>query len=290
MFRNMNALLFFVLAAAGGAQAAEPASTLACPVDVGTRWAGPDDTTLPFRCEAELLDFLREAPVVASKVLTSGSTKPLRLTLERDGVRARAIFRHVDSERYDQRLSDGRFYKVLRDSWRHDVAAYELARLLGIDSIPPTVYRRVDGREGAVQLWIEHAQGAASYHDRAWAPGALRAFARSALEMQAFDALVANVDRNKGNMLLDPSGRLWWIDHSRAFALHQPLVAPENLEVAALVDRLDAVPEALLRERLEPWLSPFEVGELLRRRTRLLELATAERKAHQGPDVGSIRP
>lgn len=290
MSRNMNALLLALLAAAGIAPAVQASpSTARCDVGTGVRWVGPDGAVLPFRCEAELLDFLREAPVVASKVLTSGSTKPLRLTLERDGVRARAIFRHVDSERYDQRLSDGRFYKLLRDSWRHDVAAYELARLLGIDSIPPTVARRIDGREGAVQLWIEDAQSAAAYRQHVWEPGALRAFARSVLEMQAFDALVANVDRNKGNMLVDAAGRLWWIDHSRAFTLYQPLAAPENLDAAVLVARLEAVPDALLRESLEPWLSPFEMGDLLSRRTRLLALAAAERQARQGREVGDSR-
>ena len=41
--------------------------------------------------------------------------------------------------------------------------------------------------------------------------------------MRVFDELIANTDRNLGNMLIDRQWKLWLIDHSRAFRLHETL-------------------------------------------------------------------
>ena len=35
--------------------------------------------------------------------------------------------------------------------------------------------------------------------------------------LRVFDELIANTDRNQGNMLIDSRWKLWLIDHSRAF-------------------------------------------------------------------------
>ena len=35
--------------------------------------------------------------------------------------------------------------------------------------------------------------------------------------MRVFDELIANTDRNQGNMLIDKQWKLWLIDHTRGF-------------------------------------------------------------------------
>ena len=74
------------------------ASLSAQPHTPGT-WLGPDDQPLPFRTAESLLKFLTTAPVIETKELSGGINKPIRLTLERNGIRARAIFRSVDVSR-----------------------------------------------------------------------------------------------------------------------------------------------------------------------------------------------
>ncbi len=41
-----------------------------------------------------------------------------------------------------------------RDSYKYNIAAYRLGRLLGLDMIPPSVERKVGGTYTAVIWWI----------------------------------------------------------------------------------------------------------------------------------------
>jgi hypothetical protein len=59
--------------------------------------------------------FLREAKITERKKLGEGITNPEKVTLELDGVVRNAIFKKVDKD---------------HDSWRNEVAAYELDKVL----------------------------------------------------------------------------------------------------------------------------------------------------------------
>ena len=52
---------------------------------------GPDGQALPFRDDAEVLDFLRHASVVSSEPVGSGKSGSVRLLLEANSVRARGV-------------------------------------------------------------------------------------------------------------------------------------------------------------------------------------------------------
>ena len=82
------------LAGQEGAPAAvgEPPSGAAASA---SRWTDADGKPLPFRSDEELLEFLRAAEVKSEERLSSGVTFPTKLLLEKDGVRAHAIFRDV---------------------------------------------------------------------------------------------------------------------------------------------------------------------------------------------------
>ena len=69
------------------------------------------------------------------------------------------------------------------------------------------------------------------------------AWARQLWNMYFFDALIYNVDRNSGNILVDQGYRLWMIDHTRAF---QQKAAPFKLDRVEHVGRdvWGAFPEA----------------------------------------------
>ena len=81
--------------------------------------------------------------------------------------------------------------------------------------VPATVERRIEGELVSVQLWVEGCtpvEGAQAPERAGPDAGTARSSA-SAL----FDNLIANIDRNAGNLLIDDQWNLVLIDHSRAF-------------------------------------------------------------------------
>lgn len=264
-------------------------------------WLDAAGQPLPFSTEDELLDFLRHAPVVERRELPQGLTRPHKLTLAAGDVRLHAVFRRLD-QRF-QGTIEALSQRAVRDSYRSEVAAYELDRLLGLGRVPPTVLRTVDGEDGAVQLWIE---GAVTRAARVQAmrkgtapPDRGLHWVRQRATMRLFDVLIHNVDRHHANMLVTsaPSApgenptadagaatTLWYIDHTRAFQ-PVPRLLDEH-ERLALVDRelferLRRLDEAMLRERLDPYLDRLALDAFLRRR-RLLVARVEERIARWG--------
>lgn len=222
--------------------------------------------------EDELLRFLAEAPIVASKELETGINRTRKLTLEHDGLRVHAVFRTVD--RTLRELSGAtrpnRF--VFRDSYRYEVAAYRLSRALGIHRVPPAVFRTVDGTKGSVQLWIENARTAGD----AIAEGlALREPTKRHLQRQlmyGFDQLIFNFDRHLGNILYDQRNRMWFIDHTRSFKL-LPQLAETNRPVLCdrdFCDGLRALDWKHAVELLDDALSRLEIDALMKRKRLLL--------------------
>jgi hypothetical protein len=232
-------------------------------------WLGPDGRPLPFASDDELLDFLRTAEVVESEDIPVGITKPLKLVLEKDGVRARAAFRYEEVERKDVSI-EGRHYRRFRDSCRFECAAYRLARLLGLDRVPPTANRKFQGRSGSVQIWVE---GSLDEEGKDFRPPNPLAYVQQTWDQDFFDNLVFNVDRNSTNIIVDQSYKLWLIDHTRAF---QPV--PELLDAERVTrinrtmwTRLREMDEDALKEAVRPYLDGEEVMCLARRRELLLE-------------------
>ena len=252
-------------AAIGEARAAAPAAAL--------RWTDPDGKPLPFRSEDELLEFLRTADVKSEKHLSGGVTFPTKVLLEKDGIRADAIFRDINEEKVAPTFGGGRNDLYFRDSYIFEPPAYELSRLLGLDNVPPATLRKLHAKNGSVQIWVENAMTELTrVRDKIQPPDELH-WNKQLQVMNVFDALVYNTDRNRGNILITPDWKLWMIDHTRAFRRNPSLQNAASLNQCerSMYQRLKALDEAVVRERLKPYLSSFEMDALLKRRTLILE-------------------
>jgi hypothetical protein len=270
------------VALAGFLAAQEPAATPAAAATAearaaapsgAMRWTDPDGKPLPFRSEDELLEFLRTADVKSEKHLSGGVTFPTKLLLEKDGIHADAIFRDVNEEKSAPTFGGGRNDLYFRDSYIFEPPAYELSRLLGLDNVPPATLRKLHATNGSVQIWVENAMTELTrIKDKIKPPDEVR-WNKQLQEMNVFDALVYNTDRNRGNILITPDWKLWMIDHTRAFRRNPSLqnAAALNQCERGLYQRLKALDEALVRERLKPYLSTFEIDALLTRRKLILE-------------------
>jgi hypothetical protein len=240
---------------------------------------GSDRSPLPLQSPAELETFLSEARVVSSKAAPGGITGARKLLLERDGVSAHAIFRCVAKTALVQPMPHGRVQPYFRDHHVNEVAAYELSKLIGLNAVPPTVARRIDGVTGSLQLWIEGAVTETGFRrrERQLAPLERVRHALQIDQMKVFDNLIHNIDRNLGNFLTDAQGRVWYVDHTRSF-LRLP-VLPQASAVARvdreLWKRLQELGDASLVETLTPYLPAPEVRGLLARRRELVALLAA---------------
>lgn len=235
-------------------------------------WRGPDGGELPFSSDAEALDFLKTADVVSKKPLDGGSSQTLKVLLEKDGVRVHAAFRTVELRK--QRVTLGReVFLDFHDSFRYEVAAYELARLLGLDQIPPVVERQIEGERGSLQLWVEGATTESERHREKAQPPDRMAWYRQLQVMRIFDRLIYNYDRNRGNILIGDDWKLWMIDHTRSFRISADV--PEIRTVTHcekdLWRRLREVGEDELEERLSAYMSRKQVRALVKRRDKIVE-------------------
>ena len=222
----------------------------------------------------DILEFLRTADVVSMEDIGTGTAGARRVTLEKDGERAGAIFHVVDLTRERAQIGE-RFHAVFRDSWRGEVAAYWMARELGLTNVPPTVYRTIGDEQGSLQLWLED-EGIRTNGERAQArdfPPDIEAWLEQEWAMNVFDALIFNDDRNPGNVLVDIEWKLWMIDHTRAFQSDPSIRDPENLsridwDLWRALQELTAQRVATL---LGPYLESIQINALMARRDAIVE-------------------
>lgn len=236
---------------------------------------------LPNQDHAWYLDFLEHAEVVAEKPIGGGITHPLKLTLRRDGVEIHAIFRHLF--RYERHVKvEGDLHPYFFDSYKFEVAAYHLARLLELDRIPPVIYAEYGDRKGSLQVWIEDALTEKKRRDKnmAFPPEYRQTYEQQ--QMLFFDLLVWNFDRHEGNYLYDAGWNLWYIDHTRTFRADPYPPQPERLVQIPrkLWRRFAALDKKDFEQVLRPHLNTMQRHMFHQRRKRLLhylETLIAER-------------
>ena len=156
------------------------------------------------------------------------------------------------------------------ESYKSEIAAYELDKLLGLDMIPPTVERRVKGEVGAAVMWVSPTK---SFKDLGGPPSAppnkLAAWSRQLIRAKMFDNLIANIDPNLGNWLVDPSWNLILIDHTRSFTTKKDMVHEMTRIDHELWQRMKALTVESLTPALEKWIDTREIRAIIERRDRL---------------------
>lgn len=250
---------------------------------IALAWLGPDGKPLPFGTSEEVAGFLRQAKVVeASRKRLEGITRPRKVLVENGGIRVNAVFRSVKKQYYNTQWDTGRSTKFLRDSYRNEVAAYELSLLLGLDTVPPAVLWRLGKEEGSLQLFIENAEPGYNPRDESRQPADPQRWAMERARMRVFDALIENVDRNVGNMLIDAAGKVWWIDHTRSFGRNHDLTDADLITRCErrLFERLKAADPNSIAERMRDHMTQREIDALLKRRLKLISLIEARIATH----------
>ena len=180
----------------------------------------------------------------------------------------------VDIQRDTFVAAGARVELNFRDSYRYNIGAYRLAVLLGMDNVPMSVSRRVNGEPAAVTWWVDDV--AMTERDRieqrAFPPDPQVAYSQF-YTMYAFDELIQNRDRNPGNSLWTTDWKLWLIDHTRAFRPDVEISKPERLTRIgrSLLEGMRALTPEALEEAMDDILTRQERERVLARRDLLVE-------------------
>lgn len=241
----------------------------------GYLWKDADGNPLSFQSDEAIEEFLRTASVVSSSKIGTGVTQPRKLLLAANDVRIHAVFKDVDVTRRDVRektAGRAKFYRYWRDWHLYDVAAYHVDRLFGLDRVPPAVRRKVRRKDGSVKIWLEGTVMDTYRHDQAIQPPSIARWNQQRQIMHIFDNLVANRDSNLGNILIDGSWRLWFIDCGRCFGESSELLYPETITHCdrGLWNAMRNLDEIEVRRRLSPYLTRYEIDAMLARRDKVV--------------------
>jgi hypothetical protein len=206
--------------------------------------------------------------------VSKGVTDARRVTLSDDRLTHDAQVQDVDI--FKPIFEVGKNTEVnFRDTYRYNIAAYRLSRLLGLVEVPMSVLRRVDGKPAAVTWWVDDV--AMDEGDRqkkqVVSPNPTRTASYFHI-LRVFDELIQNRDRNAGNLLWTKDWGMWMIDHTRAFRLGRDLLKPELLDRCerTLFDRMRGLTAEAVTDAMGDTLLKAEIDALMARRDRLVKL------------------
>jgi len=225
-------------------------------------------------------EFLKTADIVKSELIGEGVTKPWKLYLKKGTIEKKAAWKNPDERHRD-----------FVDSWKYDIAAYRLDKLIGLNMVPITIEREFKGKKGALSLWADNKYSLLEIMENNipipdWA---LKQTDDTKYITRFWDSLIANDDRTQENVRYTEDWRTILIDHSRAFRSSK-----ENTEKLmcgangikrkddggpyliqriprALFEKIKALDLAGLKQAIGPYLTDQEVEAIIARKPLLIK-------------------
>ncbi len=217
----------------------------------------------------QIRDFLRTGRVIKSRQTSMGVTNPWRLTLQKGRLVHDAHFQAIDIRKPIERFATGRTEINFVDSFHYNIAAYELARLLGLEHmVPVTVARKWRGQTGAIAWWLPKKWDEGDRIKQKLEAPDPQAWNRQIYRLRIFNQLIYETDANLGNWVITEDWKVYRVDFTRAFRLHHDLENPRDLVQCdrQLLEKLKQLNEADVERVTKPHLTKSEVKAVMARR------------------------
>jgi len=219
-------------------------------------------------------EFLKTAEITKSERIGEGVTKPWKLYLRKGDVESKAAWKNPDEKRGD-----------FIDSWKYEIAAYRLDKLIGLNMVPITIEREFKGKKGALSLWAENKYSSLDVMEKniPIPKAALKQTDDAKYIARFWDSLIANDDPTQQNTRYTEDWRTILIDHSQAFRSSKKYT--ENLVLGAngikrkddgspyliqrvpraLFEKVKSLDLASLKQAVGPYLTDKEAAAVIAR-------------------------
>lgn len=233
-------------------------------------------------CE-QMEEFLKTANVGTRRELSVGITLPSRATLDDGRMHHDASIQAVDVSKPTFQTTRGTEINF-RDSWKFNVAGYELAKLLQLNMVPPYVERKVAGQFASLSWWVDDAMMERDRYKRNIQPPDPESWNDQMYAVRVFHQLIYDTDPNLTNILITKDWRIWMIDFSRAFRLMKRLQNPKDLVKCdrKLLAHLRELTPEIVQQKLGKWLTKPEIEGVLARRDLIVRFFDDEVKKKKG--------
>jgi len=225
---------------------------------------------------AEIERFLTEAPIVRLGETLGGVTKSRQAVLQLEGVSHYAVWKTIDQKRTGVTQLGGSASEInFFDTWKTEVPAYELDKLIGLKMVPAAVARTYRNTEGALIAWVDLGMSEAERLKKQLTPPDSAAWSRNMANVLLFDNLIYNVDRHSNNIWITKNWDIILIDHSRSFRPHDELKTETELRrfSRSLLAALEKLDRATLEAKMSKFLDRYQIGGVLARRDKIVARA-----------------
>lgn len=222
--------------------------------------------------QAQKEQFLLKAKIIKSTGAKGGITGTTRATLSDGTLTHDAGIQTIDEFKTQFQGTGGTEFNF-KDTYKFNIAAYKLDRILGLNMVPVHVQRSFNGQAGAFSWWVDDVTMTELERTaKKITPPDNDNWNLQMYCVRVFDQLIFNVDRNLGNLVIDKQWQMWMIDHSRSFRLHGDLKEAKNLVKcdAGLLAAMQKLEFNSLKTELKDYLNDGEIRGLLKRRDKIV--------------------
>jgi len=223
----------------------------------------------------QIKQFLLTADVIQVKSTSKGKTHPSRLTLSDGKLTHDASFQEIDEHKDMWKSETGRTEMNFVDSYKYNIAAYQLAELIGMDDMVPVyVERKWKGKVGSLSWWLPVKMDEADRVKQHIPAPDPENWNKQMYKIRVLDELVYDTDANLTNVLIGEDWQVWRIDFTRAFRRYKELQTPKDLVRCdrQLLDKLKALNGNELAAKTKGYLNKSEVEGVMARRDKIVAI------------------
>ncbi len=209
--------------------------------------------------------YLANAAVIGyHREAVPGRTAADNVDLDDGKTKRRAMFKTVDSRRPTQ----------IPDSYKYELAAYALDKLLGFEKIPPIMEREIESTKGSLQIFVQNCFGLDKQQRENLTPPDSQAFVNALEEINIFENLVYNERNELDDILIQKeSWKTFRVDFSEAFLPIPDLIPEQKITRCSktLFQNLQKLSDEVIKARLKNYLNDEEMSALFSRKALIIK-------------------